>query len=174
VEHIANSVDSSAGVYFIPAFAGIGAPYWNQEARGSMFGITRGTTDAHIARASLDAIAYQTMDILKAMQSDSEIDIKELRVDGGACINNMLMQFQSDVLNTTTVRPKTIETTALGAAYLAGLAVGYWKDIEEIQNIWQEDVKFHPTEDQDSIQDGIQGWYRAIDALQYWSNSKKR
>jgi glycerol kinase len=114
------------------------------------------------------------MDILKAMQSDSEIDIKELRVDGGACINNMLMQFQSDVLNTTTVRPKTIETTALGAAYLAGLAVGYWKDIEEIQNIWQEDVKFHPTEDQDSIQDGIQGWYRAIDALQYWSNSKKR
>jgi glycerol kinase len=174
VEYVANSVESSEGVYFIPAFAGLGAPYWDQNARGSMFGITRGTTDAHIARASLDAIAYQTMDILKAMQSDSEIDIKELRVDGGASVNDMLMQFQSDVLNTTTIRPKTIETTALGAAYLAGLAVGFWKSIEEIQNIWEEDVKFYPTKDQESIKEGIQGWYRAIDALQYWSKSENQ
>lgn len=172
VEYVANSVESSEGVYFIPAFAGIGAPYWNQEAKGSIFGITRGTTDAHIARASLEAIAYQTMDILKAMQADSEIDIEELRVDGGASINDMLMQFQSDVLNTTTIRPKTIETTALGAAYLAGLAVGFWKDIDEIQKIWQEDIKFEPSKNQESIQKGIKGWYRAIDALQYWSKSK--
>jgi len=172
VENLADSVDSSDGVYFIPSFAGIGAPYWDQHAKGSMFGITRGTTDAHIARASLEAIAYQTMDILKAMEADSEIDIEELRVDGGATVNNMLMQFQSDVLNTTTIRPKITETTAMGAAYLAGLAVGFWKDQEEIQDIWQEDVKFQPTEDQKKIEEGIKGWYRAIDALQYWSKSK--
>jgi glycerol kinase len=172
IERLATSVESTDGVYFLPAFAGIGAPYWDQEAKGTMFGITRGTTDAHIARASLEAIAYQTMDILKAMEADSEIDIEELRVDGGATVNDMLMQFQSDVLNTTTVRPKVTETTALGAAYLAGLAVGFWKDMEEIQAIWKEDVKFQPTKDQDKIQDGIKGWYRAINALQSWSKSK--
>ncbi|MBZ9652749.1 glycerol kinase GlpK [Psychroflexus montanilacus] len=172
VENLATSVDSSDGVYFIPAFAGIGAPYWDQDAKGSMFGITRGTTDAHIARASLEAIAYQTMDILKAMQADSEIDIEELRVDGGATVNNMLMQFQSDVLNTTTIRPKITETTALGAAYLAGLAVGFWENMEEIQSIWREDVKFQPTKNQEDIQKGIKGWYRAIDSLQHWSKSK--
>ncbi|AFU68655.1 glycerol kinase GlpK [Psychroflexus torquis ATCC 700755] len=172
IENLAMSVESTDGVYFIPAFAGIGAPYWDQEAKGTMFGITRGTTDAHIARASLEAIAYQTMDILKAMEADSEIDIGELRVDGGATVNDMLMQFQSDVLNTTTIRPKVTETTALGAAYLAGLAVGFWKDMEEIQATWKEDVKFQPTKDQDKIQDGIKGWYRAINALQSWSKSK--
>lgn len=172
IENLATSVESTDGVYFLPAFAGIGAPYWDQEAKGTMFGITRGTTDAHIARASLEAIAYQTMDILKAMEADSEIDIEELRVDGGATVNDMLMQFQSDVLNTTNVRPKVIETTALGAAYLAGLAVGFWKDMEEIQSIWKEDVKFQPTKDQDKIQEGIKGWYRAINALQSWSKSK--
>ncbi|PKG41374.1 glycerol kinase GlpK [Psychroflexus sp. MES1-P1E] len=172
IENLATSVESTDGVYFIPAFAGIGAPYWDQEAKGTMFGITRGTTDAHIARASLEAIAYQTMDILKAMEADSEIDIEELRVDGGATVNDMLMQFQSDVLNTTTIRPKVTETTALGAAYLAGLAVGFWKDMEEIQATWKEDVKFQPTKDQDKIQDGIKGWYRAINALQFWSKSK--
>ncbi|MFD0931748.1 glycerol kinase GlpK [Psychroflexus salinarum] len=172
VEHLATSVESSDGVYFIPAFAGLGAPYWDQDAKGSIFGITRGTTDAHIARASLEAIAYQTMDILKAMEADSEIDIEELRVDGGATVNNMLMQFQSDVLNTTTIRPKITETTALGAAYLAGLAVGFWQNMEEIQSIWREDIKFQPTENQNDIQEGIKGWYRAIDALQSWSKSK--
>lgn len=172
VEGLAASVDSSEGVYFIPAFAGLGAPYWDQDAKGCMFGITRGTTDAHIARASLEAIAYQTMDILKAMQADSEIDIEELRVDGGATINNMLMQFQSDVLNTTTIRPKITETTALGAAYLAGLAVGFWETMEDIQSIWREDIKFQPTENQNDIQEGIKGWYRAIDTLQSWSKTK--
>ena len=173
VESLSNFVDSSDGVYFIPAFSGIGAPYWDQTAKGSIFGLTRGTTDAHIAKASLEAIAYQTMDILKAMQADANIDIKELRVDGGATVNDMLMQFQSDVLNTITVRPKVTETTALGAAYLAGLAVGYWKDIEDIRSTWQEDVKFHPTEDQEKIQEGIKGWYRAVEALQYWSRNSK-
>ena len=171
VESLASSVESSEGVYFIPAFAGLGAPYWNQESKGTIFGITRGTTDAHIARASLEAIAYQTMDILKSMKADSEIDIHELRVDGGASVNNMLMQFQSDVLNTTTVRPKVTETTALGAAYLAGLAVGYWKDTDEIQETWEEDVKFQPTEEQEEVKQGIKGWYRAIEALQHWSDN---
>jgi len=172
VENLAISVDSTEGVYFLPAFAGIGAPYWDQDAKGSMFGITRGTTDAHIARASLEAIAYQTMDILKAMEADSNIGIEELRVDGGATVNDTLMQIQSDILNTTTVRPKITETTAIGAAYLAGLAVGYWKDMEEIRDIWKEDVKFQPTEDQDKIKEGIKGWYRAVEAVQFWSKAK--
>ncbi|WBL22913.1 glycerol kinase GlpK [Zunongwangia sp. HRR-M8] len=169
VEKLASSVDTTDGVYFIPAFSGLGAPHWNQKAKGTMFGITRGTTDAHIARASLEAIAYQTMDILKAMQADSGIDIKQLRVDGGASVNDMLMQFQSDVLNTETVRPEVTETTALGAAYLAGLAVGYWDSMEEIEEIWKIDKEFHPTEDQDAVKEGIDGWYRAVNALQEWT-----
>lgn len=172
VEKLAESVDSTEGVYFIPAFAGLGAPYWNQNSRGTMFGITRGTTDAHIARASLEAIAYQTMDILKSMQADSEIDIKELRVDGGATVNNTLMQFQSDVLNTTTIRPQITETTALGAAYLAGLAVGYWDSMEEIEQIWAQDKKFEPTTDREKVDEGIKGWYRAIRALEAWSKEE--
>ena len=171
IEELAASVESSEGVYFVPAFAGIGAPYWNQQAQGTLFGITRGSTDAHIARASLEAIVYQTMDILKAMEADSGISIKELRVDGGATVNNMLMQFQSDVLDTITVRPKIVETTAMGAAYLAGLAVGYWESPEEIQKIWDADVHFKPTKERTEIKKGIEGWYRAIDALQYWANS---
>ncbi|WP_350293074.1 glycerol kinase GlpK [uncultured Croceitalea sp.] len=169
VEQLASSVEGSEGVYFVPAFAGLGAPHWNQQAQGTIFGLTRGSTDAHIARASLESIAYQTMDILKAMEADSGIAIKELRVDGGATVNNMLMQFQADVLNTTTVRPKIIETTVMGAAYLAGLAVGFWKSPEEIQNIWQTDVHFKPTEEREAIDDGIKGWYSAIDALEHWT-----
>lgn len=171
VEKLAGSVESTDGVYFIPAFAGLGAPHWDQNARGSMFGITRGTTDAHIARASLEAIAYQSMDILKAMQADSGIDIKELRVDGGASVNDMLMQFQSDVLNTKTIRPKVTETTALGAAYLAGLAVGYWDSMEEIQEIWEEDKQFEPTTEREAVDTNIKGWYRAVNALKAWSAS---
>lgn len=169
VEQLASSVEGSEGVYFVPAFAGLGAPHWNQQAQGTIFGLTRGSTDAHIARASLESIAYQTMDILKAMEADSGIAIKELRVDGGATVNNMLMQFQADVLNTTTVRPKIIETTVMGAAYLAGLAVGFWKSPEEIQDIWQTDVHFKPTEEREAIDDGIKGWYKAIDALEHWT-----
>lgn len=169
VEALADSVQSSEGVYFVPAFAGLGAPNWNQKAQGTIFGITRGSTDAHIAKAALESIAYQTMDILKAMEADSGVSIKELRVDGGATVNNMLMQFQADVLNTSTVRPKIIETTVMGAAYLAGLAVGFWKSPEEIQDIWQTDVHFNPTNEREKIDLGIKGWYRAIKALEYWT-----
>jgi len=169
VEALASTVESADGVYFVPAFAGLGAPHWNQQAQGTIFGLTRGSTDAHIARAALESIAYQTMDILKAMEADSGISIKELRVDGGATVNNMLMQFQADVLNTNTVRPKIIETTVMGAAYLAGLAVGFWKSPEEIQDIWQTDVHFNPTKERQTVEDGIKGWYSAIDALEHWS-----
>lgn len=171
VESLAATVESSDGVYLVPAFAGLGAPHWNQQAQGTIFGLTRGSTDAHIARAALESIAYQTMDILKAMEADSGIAIKELRVDGGATVNNMLMQFQADVLNTNTVRPKIIETTVMGAAYLAGLAVGFWESPEEIQDIWQTDVHFNPTSERQSVEQGIKGWYRAIDALEHWTKS---
>ena len=169
VEKLASAVESSEGVYFVPAFAGLGAPHWNQKAQGTLFGLTRGSTDAHIARAALDSIAYQTMDILKAMEKDSQISIKELRVDGGATVNDLLMQFQADVLDTTAIRPKIVETTVMGAAYLAGLAVGFWKSQEEIQNIWQTDVEFQPTKERASIDAGIKGWYKAIKALEFWT-----
>lgn len=171
VEKLASSVESSDGVIFVPAFAGLGAPHWNQKAQGTIFGLTRGSTDAHIARAALESIAYQTMDILKAMEADSGISIQELRVDGGATVNDMLMQFQADVLNTVTVRPKIVETTVMGAAYLAGLAVGYWESPEEIQNIWETDVYFNPTKERKAIDEGIKGWYRAIKALEYWTEN---
>ncbi|AEM69993.1 Glycerol kinase [Allomuricauda ruestringensis DSM 13258] len=171
VEKLASSVDSSDGVVFVPAFAGLGAPHWNQKAQGTIFGLTRGSTDAHIARAALESIAYQTMDILKAMEADSGISIKELRVDGGATVNDMLMQFQADVLNTVTVRPKIVETTVMGAAYLAGLAVGYWESPEEIQDIWQTDVHFNPTKERNTIEEGIKGWYKAIKALEFWTEN---
>lgn len=169
VEPLANSVESSEGVYLVPAFAGLGAPHWNQKAQGTIFGLTRGSTDAHIARAALESIAYQTMDIVKAMEKDSGISINELRVDGGATVNDMLMQFQADVLNTTTIRPKIIETTVMGAAYLAGLAVGFWESQEEIQDIWQTDVTFEPNQERYEINSGIEGWYRAIKALEFWT-----
>ena len=171
VEDLAGSIDSSEGVYFVPAFAGLGAPHWNQYAQGTIFGLTRGSTDAHIARAALESIAYQTMDILKAMEADSGISIKELRVDGGATVNDMLMQFQADVLNTVAIRPKIVETTVMGAAYLAGLAVGFWQSAEEIQKIWETDVRFNPTTESETIENGIKGWYRAIDALEHWTKT---
>ena len=169
VESLASSVDSSEGVYFVPAFAGLGAPHWNQHAKGTIFGLTRGSTDAHIARAALESIAYQTMDILKAMEADSGISIKELRVDGGATVNNLLMQIQADVLNTKTIRPKIVETTVMGAAFLAGLAVGYWQSMDDIREIWATDVTFEPTTDRTTIEEGIKGWYKAVEALQYWT-----
>ena len=169
VEEIACSVDSSDGVYFVPAFAGLGAPHWNQHAKGAVFGLTRGSTYAHIARAALESIAYQTMDVLKAMEADSGITIKELRVDGGATVNNLLMQCQADVLNTITVRPKIVETTVMGAAFLAGLAVGYWNDLEEIQTIWESEHRFLPNQDRAEIEAGIKGWYKAINAVEYWT-----
>ncbi|MBE0677046.1 MAG: glycerol kinase GlpK [Bacteroidales bacterium] len=162
VERLASKVSSAEGVYFVPAFAGLGAPWWNQHARGSVTGLTRGTGAAHIARAALDSIAYQTYDVLKAMQSDSGLDIMELRVDGGATVNNTLMQFQSDILQNEVVRPVTTETTALGAAYLAGLAVGFWSDIGEIAGQWMVDRTFNPSIDAEEAQQLIDGWHKAV------------
>jgi glycerol kinase len=166
VEALAATVKDSEGVYIVPAFAGLGAPYWNQHARGTMVGLTRGTTAAHIAKASLDSIAYQTTDVLKAMEADAGIEIKELRVDGGATVNNTLMQFQSDVLNTIVVRPKVTETTALGAAYLAGLATGYWNSIDELQQQWQVDRKFESSMNDETRTALYNRWLKAVKAAQ--------
>lgn len=162
VENLAAQVTDTDGVYMVPAFTGLGAPYWNQHAKGTITGITRGTNAAHIARAALESIAYQTYDVLKAMESDAQIPIAELRVDGGATKNNLLMQFQSNILNTKVIRPTIIETTALGAAYLAGLAVGFWKDENEIAAKWKVDQVFNPILAQADIQKGIEGWKKAI------------
>lgn len=172
VEALAGSVSDTNGVYLVPAFAGLGAPHWNQHARGSLFGVTRGTTDAHIARAALESIAYQTNDVLKAMESDAGISIMELRVDGGATINNGLMQFQSNMLRVPVLRPKVYETTALGAAYLAGLAVGYWNSVEELQKQWQVDAKFNPDMPADKVQQLLKGWRRAVKASIVWADDK--
>jgi glycerol kinase len=169
VEKLAATVETSEGVYLVPAFAGLGAPHWNQHARGTMVGITRGTTSAHIARAALESIAYQTMDVINAMHADANIEVKELRVDGGATANNLLMQFQSDILNTKVIRPRITETTALGAAYLAGLAVGYWKNMDEISTQWQVEKTFEPVMPSTLKNDLIKGWQRAIKAAQVWS-----
>lgn len=164
VEKLAATVDSSDGVYMVPAFTGLGAPHWNAEARGTMFGITRGTTGGHIARAAVESIAYQVMDVLKAMEADSGITIKELRVDGGATSNDLLMQFQANVLQTKVLRPTVTETTALGAAYLAGLAVGYWQNVEDIQQQWQVQKIFFPSMEDHARQALIAGWQKAIKA----------
>ncbi len=169
VEKLAAKVASSEGVYFVPAFAGLGAPYWNQHARGTITGLTRGSTAAHIARAALDSIAYQTLEVLLAMNKDSGIDIFELRVDGGATVNNNLMQFQSDLLQANVVRPKITETTALGAAYLAGLAVNYWSDVKEIKQQWQVDKIFYPAIGGEETGELIAGWKRAVKAAEVWA-----
>ena len=162
VEALAASVPDTAGVYFVPALTGLAAPYWDQYARGSISGISRGTTAAHIARAALEGIAYQTLDIVDAMQRDSGIELCELKVDGGAARNNLLMQFQSDLLNTRVIRPQVTETTALGAAYLAGLAVGYWNSIDDIKQQWQAEHVFEPTEERESIDKAVEGWHDAV------------
>lgn len=169
VEALAASVKDTDGVYMVPAFAGLGAPHWNQYARGTIVGMTRGTKDAHIARAALDSIAYQTMDVLKAMESDAGMKIRELRVDGGATANNLLMQFQADIMETQVIRPKVTETTALGAAYLAGLAIGFWDSIETIRKQWQEDAKFTPSMDAEKRTALTKDWQRAIRAAKAWA-----
>ena len=169
VEALCDQVPDSGGVYFVPAFAGLGAPHWDQHARGSIFGITRGTTSAHIARAAVNSIALQTLDVLHAMQADSKTDIAELRVDGGAVVNNMLMQFQSDITGIRVARPKVTETTALGAAYLAGLAAGYWNDLSDIEQQWQIDRVFSPEMPSQKVENILTEWYRAIQAAQTWS-----
>lgn len=164
VEELAAKVKDSEGVYVVPAFAGLGAPYWNQHARGTIVGLTRGSTSAHIARAALDSIAYQTADVLKAMEADAGIHIRELRVDGGATVNNALLQFQSDLLNTSVVRPQITETTALGAAYLAGLATGYWNSMEELQQQWKAERTFDSQMQEEERTVLMQGWARAVKA----------
>lgn len=169
IEKLATSVPNTDGVYLVPAFSGLGAPHWNSQARGTLLGLSRGSNDAHVARAALESIAYQTCDILKAMEIDSKAKIKELRVDGGATNNNFLMQFQADILKTNVVRPAITETTAMGAAFLAGLAVGYWKDIEELKTLWKEDKTFHYAKEKDfSIQ--LHEWKRATDTAKFWAD----
>jgi len=162
VEALALKVPDTGGVYFVPALTGLAAPYWDQYARGAISGISRGTTAAHIARAALEGIAYQTMDVVNAMMKDSGIGLKELRVDGGAAADNLLMQFQADILATPVVRPKVIETTALGAAYLAGLAVGYWENLDAIRSQWQVDRRFEPEGKEEDIQRLKEGWRNAV------------
>ena len=168
VEQLAARVVDNGDVYMVPAFAGLGAPYWDQHARGTIVGITRGTTSAHLARAALESIAYQTMDVLKAMEADAGFPISELRVDGGATVNNMLMQFQSDILDTLVIRPKITETTALGAAYMAGLAIGYWNGLHEIEEYWQADTIFKPNMDSERRNSLTNKWSKAVKAAQAW------
>lgn len=162
IEALAATVTDTGGVYFVPALTGMGAPYWDQYARGSITGISRGTSAAHIARAALEGIAFQTLDIVQAMQRDAELPLAELKVDGGASRNNLMMQFQADILNTKVIRPRNPETTALGATYLAGLAVGYWKSVEEIRDQWQIDSMFMPTDDRQRVAEAVKGWREAI------------
>jgi len=168
VERLASVAPDNGGVYLVPAFAGLGAPHWDQYARGVIAGLTRGTSAAHLARAALEGIAYQVMDVLKAMEADAGIRLKELRVDGGACSNNLLMQFQSDLLGVPVVRPKVAETTALGAAYLAGLAVGFWKNESEIATQWQVDRKFKPAMKPATRKHLCAGWAKALARAQSW------
>ncbi|PKQ62289.1 glycerol kinase [Labilibaculum filiforme] len=168
VEALATSVNDNGGVFMVPALTGLGAPHWDQYARGTIVGLTRGSTAAHIARAALEGIAFQVRDVLKAMEADAGIEIRELRVDGGAAINNLLMQFQSDVLDAPVYRPKTLETTALGAAYLAGLAVGYWDGVDDIKNQWQMDRKFEPTMAKEESARLLSGWDKALGRSKNW------
>lgn len=167
-EKLATSLKDNDGVYFVPAMAGLGAPHWDQNARGAFFGITRGTTIAHMTRAALEAIAYQVRDVLDAMQKDSGAPIKELRVDGGATANNFLMQFQSDILQTKIKRPKIIETTAIGAAFLAGLAVGFWESEKELQALWESDKDFEPKMEVEKVDYFLHFWHKAVERSKNW------
>ncbi|MGL5712062.1 MAG: FGGY family carbohydrate kinase, partial [Paraclostridium sp.] len=168
-EYYANSVEDTNGVYVVPAFTGLGAPYWDMYARGAVFGLTRGAKRSHIVRATLESIAYQTKDVLSAMQEDSKMDLKCVRVDGGASANNFLMQFQADILDINIDRPKVIETTALGAAYLAGLAVGFYKSKEEIRERYCIDKEFEPSMDENKRKLLYKGWKRAVDRSLLWA-----
>ena len=160
---MAESVKDTTGVYFVPAFVGLGAPYWDQNARGGIFGITRGTTQNHIVRAALEAMCYQTKDVLSAMHKDSGLKTKALKVDGGAAVNDFLCQFQADILGIDVIRPKVIETTSLGAAYLAGLAVGYWKNASQIKKCWKKDKLFTPKMPKDAAGALYNGWLKAVE-----------
>ncbi|MCH3964355.1 MAG: glycerol kinase GlpK [Clostridium sp.] len=168
-ERYCEAVEDTGGVYLVPAFVGLGAPYWDQYARGIMVGITRGTKKEHFIRATVESLAYQTYDVLKAMEEDSKIELKALKVDGGACANNFLMQFQSDILNVQVDRPEVIETTALGAAYLAGIAAGYWKDRNDVAKNWALSKNFNPVMDEQNRTRLLEGWHDAVKRSMGWA-----
>jgi glycerol kinase len=172
VEKLAAGVKDNGGVYFVPAFVGLGAPHWDPYATGTIIGLSRGSTDAHIARAALEAIALQSMDVISTMAEDSGINLKELRVDGGAAVNDLLMQIQADVIQKKVIRPEIIETTALGAAYLAGLAVGYWKSIDQLKEQWTEEKSFIPQKDPEEQEILKKNWNKALDRSKNWYNNK--
>ena len=172
VEQLAATVPDSGDVYLVPAFAGLGAPNWDQYARGTITGLTRGTTAAHLARAALEGIAFQVADVLEVMREDSGIPMDGLRVDGGACANDLLMQFQADILQVPVVRPKVIETTALGAAYLAGLAVGFWKDRSDVSRSWQVDRTFEPELSSERAEELKSRWRKALDRARDWEEAE--
>ena len=169
VEELARSVDDNGGVYIVPAFAGLGAPHWDAYARGSMFGLTRGATGGHVARAALESIAFQSADVLDAMQKDASTTLTELRVDGGATANNLLMQFQADILGVPVVRPKIAETTALGAAYLAGLATGFWKNVDDVRTNWRVDRHFEPQMSRERAAELRERWQKAVARAKGWA-----
>ena len=161
-EELATQVECTGGVYVVPAFVGLGTPYWDSDARGAIFGLTRGTTKAHMVRATLESIAYQTKDMLSSMEEDSSIHLQTLRADGGAAANNFLMQFQSDLLGVSVERPEVLETTALGIAYLAGLAVGFWRSKEEIVRNWHLNKTYEPAMDEEKRNELYNGWLKAV------------
>jgi glycerol kinase len=171
VEALAATVPDNGGVYLVPAFVGLGAPYWDPYARGTIIGLTRGSTIGHIARATLESMCYQTRDVLEAMTADSGVQVKALRVDGGAVVNNLLMQFQADILGVAVQRPKVAETTALGAAYLAGLAVGFWRNTEEVAEHWAVDRTFEPQMSADQRDALYAGWKRAVERSRNWEQA---
>ena len=172
-EWVAKKVKDTAGVYVVPAFVGLGAPYWDQNARGTIIGITRGTTKAHIVRATLDSLAYQTRDVLDAMEADSGEKLQALKVDGGACANNLMMQFQADLLGVPVDRPQIIETTALGACYLAGLAVGVWSSKDEVKDAWKLDTRFEPSMDKEESERLYKGWRKAVKHSMHWLDDEE-
>jgi glycerol kinase len=168
VESLARSVEDSGGIYFVPAFSGLYAPYWKADARGAIVGMTRYVTKGHIARAALEATAYQTREVLDAMETDSGVKLTALKVDGGMVFNELLMQFQSDILDVPVIRPKVAETTALGAAYAAGLAVGFWKDYDELRANWGRDKEWHPAMDAEERKKLYSGWKKAVTRTFDW------
>ena len=168
-EKMARSVDDTAGAYIVPAFTGLGAPYWDPYARGALMGLTRGVNKNHIVRAALESMAYQTYDLMNSMTEDMGYEIKTFKVDGGACANDFLLEFQSDIINMQLYRPECIETTSLGAAYLAGLATGYWKNTDDIISNWQINNIFRPDMDEERRQTLIDGWHRAVKCTLGWA-----
>jgi glycerol kinase len=169
VEALARQVDDSGDVFLVPGFVGLGAPHWDPDARGTIVGLTRGTTKAHIARAALESIAFQSADVLTAMQRDAHRPLTELRVDGGAAKNDLLMQFQADITGVPVVRPEVTETTALGAAYLAGLATGFWSGLQEISDLWRAERRFEPAMQASQRDELIARWHKAVERSRHWA-----